>query len=214
MMLLHASLTAVLTSLSSSGSNPRTSPAAVDMLRTRRAASGRLVSSRRTRGASISPLIMLARSGFVVCALTGLPTAAERNAPGSNVLAIDRSGGYGVVVEPHHRSPQQTRYVHLRAADPLADLALGELLDEPQAQHLALDVAERSPAGHERLAILGQLVPAVLAPERVAERAAVLVLVGDRRIERRREIVVRRVECLDHLLHRAFEQLAQLVDGR
>ena len=81
--------------------------------------------------------------------------------------------------------------MHLGAADPAADFALGELVHEPEAQHLALDVGERSPAGGKPLAMFGQPLPVTLTSQRLAERAPILVLVRDRGVERSREIVMR-----------------------
>ncbi len=53
--------------------------------------------------------------------------------------AIGVSRGLAQALE---RPPQDPRDVHLRVADLLGDLRLGQILDEAQPQHLALHVAE------------------------------------------------------------------------
>ena len=45
------------------------------------------------------------------------------------------------LAQPRDGLPQQPRDVHLREADAVAYLGLGEVLGEPQPQHLALAVA-------------------------------------------------------------------------
>ena len=82
------------------------------------------------------------------------------------------------------RPPQQPRDVHLRVADPLADLALRQVVHEAQLEHLALDLGERVPCARDRVAVLDQLVGRVIAP-RAGPRAT--------RTRRRRERRARRV---------------------
>src|SRR3954452_10600349 len=50
----------------------------------------------------------------------------------------------GLRAQPGDRLADQARHVHLRDADDVADLRLGEVLREAQAQHLALAVREHA----------------------------------------------------------------------
>src|SRR5688572_18109726 len=80
------------------------------------------------------------------------------------LLGRERSGA-----QAGERLADQAGDLHLRHADARADLGLGEILDEAQAQHLAL---ARGDGGHEALergAVLGQAEAALLVAERVAE---------------------------------------------
>src|ERR1700733_6732638 len=94
-----------------------------------------------------------------------------------------RSARRGVGAELDHRATQEARHVHLRAADSLADLPLGELVDQAQSEHLAFDVAQPGPARRDRLAMFSELEPDVLAAQRLGERGWVLRVAGDRGIE-------------------------------
>ena len=49
------------------------------------------------------------------------------------------------------RGPDYARDLHLRDADPLADLALGQVLDEAQVQHLAVPLVEQVGGQDENL---------------------------------------------------------------
>ena len=73
--------------------------------------------------------------------------------------------------------------MHLGVADPLADLALREVLHEAQLEHLALHFGKREPGGRDRVAVLDELVGGVLAAEHVDERGGFAVVACGRRVE-------------------------------
>ena len=98
------------------------------------------------------------------------------------------------------RASQQARHVHLRVADPLADLALGQVVHEAQLDHLALDVRQRLPGAGDRVAALDELVGRVLVAEQVDQRGRLVVLTRGRRVERRGLVARGGLLRLEHLL--------------
>ncbi len=69
--------------------------------------------------------------------------------------------------------------MHLRVSDPPADLTLRQAVPQAQTEHLALHLAQRGPTGRERLSLVGNLEPVVLAPQHVRESAALFVVLRD-----------------------------------
>ena len=79
--------------------------------------------------------------------------------PGSSLRGCAQAGD---------RVADDARGLHLRDADASADLPLGEVLLEAQAQHLALARRDRAQQQGERGAVLGQPEARLGAGERVA----------------------------------------------
>src|SRR6185437_2585756 len=75
------------------------------------------------------------------------------------------------------RAPDQTRDVHLRNADLLRDLGLGQAVEEPQLEDHPLALVERTEARRQDGAVLGHLVLVLLAADRL-ERVEILVAVA------------------------------------
>jgi hypothetical protein len=73
--------------------------------------------------------------------------------------------------------------MHLRVADPFADLALRQVVHEAQLEHLPLDLGECQPRARDRVAILDQLVGRVLAPKHLNERGGLAVIARGRCVE-------------------------------
>ena len=71
---------------------------------------------------------------------------------------------------PRERLADDAADLHLRDADALADLGLRQVLDEAQAQDLALARADRAQQPAQRGAILGEAEALVVAADRVAIR--------------------------------------------
>jgi len=124
------------------------------------------------------------QSGRSKCT-TAAQSASRRRArmvparPGSSLRGCAQAGD---------RVADDARGLHLRDADASADLPLGELLLEAQAQHLALARRDRAQQQGERRAVLGQPEARLGAGERVAERVAGTVLAGARGLQRRRAV--------------------------
>ncbi len=104
--------------------------------------------------------------------------------------------------------------MHLRVSDLSAYLALGETMDQPQAEHLTLQLREHGPVGRERVSLFGKLEPVVLATQHLRERAALFVLVCDRGVERRELVILGGLDCLYCLLNRAVHRVGEFVHGR
>src|SRR4029450_13441446 len=86
--------------------------------------------------------------------------------------------------QSRHGLADEARDLHLRDADALADLGLGEVLLEAQAQHLALARSDSAQELGERRAVLGQREAVLVGADRVAQRVAGLVLRPARGLER------------------------------
>ena len=67
--------------------------------------------------------------------------------------------------------------MHLRVADPQADLALGEVVPEAELNDLPLHLGKRPPGAGDRVAVLHELVRGVLVAQELDERRR-LVLVA------------------------------------
>ena len=98
----------------------------------------------------------------------------------TRATTTSRCSGYADSASCVERVAQDPRDVHLRDPDALGDLALHEILDEAQPQHLALARGEVARDLLEPDHVLDALEPAVLAAELVAERAVGGVLAQQR----------------------------------
>src|SRR4051812_39682194 len=112
------------------------------------------------------------------------------------------------------RLADDPRHLHLRDADPLADLGLGEVLLEAQPQHLALALGHRVEQTGEGGAIFRQPEAVLVATHRVAQRVARLLARSARRVDRRRPVGRRRLERLEDLLLVGLDGLGDLPDRR
>src|SRR3954471_1359717 len=105
-------------------------------------------------------------------------SASSRSAKREN-LTLLRS-----LAKARQRLADKARDLHLRDPDALADLGLRHVLDEAQAQHLALARADGLHEPVERRAVLGQAEAGVRQADGVAQRVAgVLVAPGARGVE-------------------------------
>jgi hypothetical protein len=68
-------------------------------------------------------------------------------------------------LEPSQGTAQDARDLHLRAAHPLADLALGQVVHEAQLHGLSLVVRQPSPCRRDRFALGHRVVGRVLVSE-------------------------------------------------
>jgi hypothetical protein len=73
--------------------------------------------------------------------------------------------------------------VHLRVADSVAYLALGEILHEAELEHPAFDLGQRPPSVGDGVTSLHQLVGGVLVPQQLHEHGRLAVVASDRRVE-------------------------------
>ena len=104
--------------------------------------------------------------------------------------------------------------MHLRDADLLGDLGLGQVVDEAQLEDDLLALGQRLERRRDRLAELDQLVVGVAAAERVAQRAlALAVAAGLGRVQRRGAVGAGGVQRLQHLLERQAGLLGQVARG-
>src|SRR5215218_7114453 len=96
--------------------------------------------------------------------------------------------------KPVEGASQQSRHVHLRDADLLGYLGLGQVLLEAQAQDHALTSRQRLERATQRLLDLDAVVALVLLRERLAERPAlVLAVARARRVQGHRLVGGRRL---------------------
>src|SRR3954451_11573759 len=112
------------------------------------------------------------------------------------------------------RLADQARDLHLRDPDALADLGLRHVLDEAQAQHLALPRADRHQQPVERRAVLSQMEALVVGADRVGEQISLVLPARARRVERCRAVRAGGLQRLEHLLLAAPEALGELGDRR
>src|SRR4051812_30216513 len=102
--------------------------------------------------------------------------------------------------------------MHLRDADLLRDLRLGQPLEEAQVKDHPLALVEHAEARLENRAILGDLVLVLLGSERLeGVEVAVVVLPRPRR-ERERAVGPAALERLEHFLFRDLGSLGELGD--
>ena len=90
------------------------------------------------------------RASCCCCASAARADSSPRQPPRPRWVA-------GLLAQLAERAAQDARDVHLRVADALGDLRLGQVLGEAQPQHLALGVVEDVGAGVDRAAVLDQL---------------------------------------------------------
>jgi hypothetical protein len=92
--------------------------------------------------------------------------------------------------------------VHLRAADPLADLLLREVLAEPQVQHLALALVQHGAELLEGDPVIAAAEAGPRVLDRLVPGGAVRLVVVCGRVERRGGIAVLRLDRLEDRLQR------------
>ena len=107
------------------------------------------------------------------------------------------------------RAADEPRDVHLRDPDLVGDLALGQPLEEAQAQDLALARGQLVEAAAQHQALLGSLEALVGLADRL-ERADP---VGQRLVERHHAIGLAGAERLDHLVDGRLRAGGELLDG-
>ena len=105
-------------------------------------------------------------------------------------------GHRGVGAQARHRLADDARDLHLRDADSLADLGLGEVLGEAQAQDLALARRDDPHDVRDGGAILRQGEAALFDADDVAEGVAAVLIGAPRRLQRRGPVGARGFERL------------------
>ena len=106
------------------------------------------------------------------CAAAAASRLARQAWPGRDSVGRWLLARRGVGRRRRDRLADDARDLHLRDADALADLRLGEVLLEAQPQDLALARRDRAHEVLERRAVLGQREAELLGAQRVAERVA------------------------------------------
>src|SRR5829696_5652398 len=114
----------------------------------------------------------------------------------------------GLVAQAADRLADQAGDVHLGDADALADLRLGQVLLEAQAEHLALAVREHAHQALDRGRVLRDAVARVLGADGVGVGVAVLLVFRARPVERDGTVGGGRLARLEHLLERRPGPLA------
>lgn len=104
--------------------------------------------------------------------------------------------------------------MHLRAAEPFADLRLGGLLHEPQVDDLPVPLAQLGHQRGQRVEVLDEPQPVLLHTDEVGQhRLAVLGSVtGQRGVQRGGVVAVRRDLALDHLVLADVHQRGEFGD--
>ena len=103
--------------------------------------------------------------------------------------------------------------VHLRDADPPADLPLREVLLEAQAQDLAVPMAEGAEQAIERRARVRDVVAGLVVRERVTQRGLGVVLAA-RELERHGVVRVARAERVQQRALADVQALRELANRR
>ena len=143
----------------------------------------------------------------------------DSNAEGE-VLAIRigerlTAAGRRLLAQLSERAAEDPRDVHLRVADLLGDLRLGQILGEAQPQDLALDLVEDPGAGIDRGPVLDQAERGVVLADPLRHRRLVARLGADRRpIEGNQPPGGARLERLQHVGLVGVEEPGDLGDGR
>ena len=115
--------------------------------------------------------------------------------------------------QPLERGAQDPRHVHLRAADPLGDLRLGEVAGESHGDHPLFPLGQLIEQRSHQQDGVDVIVRALLVAERRREGDVVVVHAGHRGIERQRPHGVVGGEGLLDLRPAAGEVLGQIGDG-
>src|SRR5215210_1635026 len=122
--------------------------------------------------------------------------------------------GRGVLVQLGERGAEDAGYVHLRAADTLADLGLGEVLAEAQTYHEFLAVGEGAQEVVDGCGGHDGLDAGVFAAESFGERARLAVVGLHAAVDRVAAAGLSRFGCFEQLLERAADRRGQLACGR
>src|SRR5215210_2856477 len=131
---------------------------------------------------------------------------------GATVL-LARAGG-GVLEQLAERCAEDARYVHLRAADALADLGLGEVLAEAQTHHELLALGEAAQEALDGCGGHDGLDAGVFAAEKFGESARVAVVCLHAAVDRVPGAGLSRFDCFEQLFERAVDPRGQLACGR
>src|SRR5829696_216420 len=87
------------------------------------------------------------------------PERRTRRSVAGRTVALGQFG------EPRDRAPQDPRDLHLRAADPLGDLALRHVAREAQEEDLALALRQRADQHADDRLMLREVEAVVLDPD-------------------------------------------------
>src|SRR5579864_2825759 len=112
------------------------------------------------------------------------------------------------------RAANQARDMHLRDPDLLCDLRLRQTVEEPELENHPLAVVERTEAGREHGAVLGDLVLVLLAADRLERIERVVAFPAAAGREREGRVRATRFERLEHLFLGRAGRLRELRDRR
>src|SRR4051812_15172714 len=112
------------------------------------------------------------------------------------------------------RAADDPRDLHLGDPDDLADLLLGHVLLEPQAQHVLLALVQPLEQAGDRRAVLGARQLWIEGAVRVGQRRVVVLAAPARRVQRRGAHALLSLQRLQDLLVFELDGLADLTHRR